>query len=150
MVVQLKDMSALFFSAASGGVSGWGIHFALLRPGAGNDLENLLLPDLSVSNISQHAFWNDVTISDTPIFVTANFAWEGDECHYCDHRYKISSYTWKTSSLLDGPYYSLEDEYMTVRKYKSEDADILGSEKPEILARLRRGKAERERQNKAR
>src|SRR5437870_4291438 len=34
-VVQVeKDMSALLFSAASGGVSGWQIHLALLRPGA--------------------------------------------------------------------------------------------------------------------
>src|ERR1051325_9399930 len=36
-----KDLPALFFSAASGGVSGFGIHFALLRPGTGKDLENL-------------------------------------------------------------------------------------------------------------
>ena len=30
-----KTMPALLFSAASGGVSGFGVHFALLRPGAG-------------------------------------------------------------------------------------------------------------------
>src|SRR6266496_2857974 len=39
-VVRLeKDIPALLFSAASGGVSGWAIHFALLRPGGGKDLE---------------------------------------------------------------------------------------------------------------
>jgi hypothetical protein len=43
-----KTMPALLFSAASGGVSGFGVHFALLRPGAGKSLENLFLSDLSV------------------------------------------------------------------------------------------------------
>jgi len=41
-----KTMPALLFSAASGGVSGFGVHFALLRPGAGKSLENLFLSDL--------------------------------------------------------------------------------------------------------
>ena len=37
-VVQLKKgVPALFFSAASGGVSGWAVHFALLRPDMGNE-----------------------------------------------------------------------------------------------------------------
>jgi hypothetical protein len=41
--------------------------------------------------------------------------------------------------MLDGPYYDLEDRYMTVRKYDSGgDSDILNSEKQEILVRLRR------------
>jgi hypothetical protein len=35
-VIQIdKDTPALFFSAAGGGVSGWIVHFALLRPGIG-------------------------------------------------------------------------------------------------------------------
>jgi hypothetical protein len=37
---------------------------------------------------------------------------------------------------------------MTVRKYSPEDPSVLNSEKPEILARLKRVKAEWERQEK--
>jgi hypothetical protein len=53
--------------------------------------------------------------------------------------------------MFDITLYYLEDRYMTVRKYDLDNnAGILGSEKPEILARLRRVKAEMERENKAR
>src|SRR5580700_327366 len=41
-VVQLrKNVPALLFTTSSGGVSGWSIHFALLRPGTGKDLRDL-------------------------------------------------------------------------------------------------------------
>src|SRR4249920_1827171 len=43
-----ENTSALLFSAASGGVSQVVIHFALLRPGKGNEFENLFPSDLSV------------------------------------------------------------------------------------------------------
>ena len=47
-------------------------------------------------------------------------------------------------------YYYLEDRYMTIHKYDLDaDANILASEKQEILARLRRVKAETELQQKA-
>ena len=36
-----KDMPALLFSAHSGGVSGWSVHFALLYPGPSNNLQDL-------------------------------------------------------------------------------------------------------------
>ena len=73
-VVQMeKDAPALLFSAASGEISGWQIHFALLGIGTGKNLENLLRSDLSVSNQSQHAFWTDPTISKAAIFVTADY-----------------------------------------------------------------------------
>jgi hypothetical protein len=56
-VVQLeKDNPVLLFSALSGGVSGWTIHFAFLRLGTGKDLENFFLSDSSLSNQSQQAF----------------------------------------------------------------------------------------------
>ena len=144
-----KEMPALLFSAASGGVSGFGIHFALLRPGKGKDLEDLFLDDMTLSNQSQNAFWVDSSISDAPIFVTADFVWGPDESHYSDHRYIISAYVRRASTLIDGLHYYLEDRYMTVHRYASEDnVDILGSEKQEILARLKRVKAEMDRQKK--
>jgi hypothetical protein len=117
-VVQLEDMPALLFSAAGGGVSGWAIYFALLRPGTGKNLQNLFLSGISISNQSQHAFWTDTAVSAAPIFVTADYVWGPDECHYSEHRYIISAYVRKPSSLLDDRYYYLEDRYMTVQKIR--------------------------------
>jgi hypothetical protein len=138
-VVQLqKDLSALLFSVESGGVTGFGIHFALLRPGAGKDLENLFPESqTTVSDQSQHAFWSDPTISDTPIFLTADYAWGPGESHFDPHRYMISSYLFKRTFPHDPGSYYLEDRYMTVRKYDYEKDDILAAEKIAILARLK-------------
>ena len=149
-LVRIKnDVPALLFSAASGGVSGFSIHFALLHPGTGKDLENLFLSDLSVSNQSQHAFWTEPTISDAPIFLTAEYSFGPDEGHYGEHRYLVSAYVLRPSSMIDGTYYWLEDQYLTIRKYDLDaNADILTSEKQEILARLARVKAETERQKR--
>jgi len=60
-----KEVDAILFSAATGGTSGWRIHFALLRPDKSKDLENFFMSDDEVSNQSQHAFWSDLTISNT-------------------------------------------------------------------------------------
>jgi len=145
-----KNMPALLFSAASGGVSGFSIHFALLHPGPGKNLENLFFSDLSVSNQSEHAFWTEPAISEAPIFLTAEYTSGPDESHYGEHRYVVSAYTLRPSSTLDDVYYWLEDQYLTVRKYNLDtNADILTSEKQEILARLKRVKAESERQKRS-
>ena len=139
-VMLAKDIPALLFSAASGGVSGFNIHFALLRPRSGKELDDLFQGGITVSNQNQYAFWTESAISDTPIFVTADYVWGPTEGHYDAHRYLISVY------VAEGLYYYLDDRYMTVRKYDQEaNPDIPGSEKPEILARLKRVKAERER-----
>jgi hypothetical protein len=139
-----KGMPALLFSAESGGVSGWEIHFALLHQGQGNGLEDLFLSNLSTSNQSEHEFWNLPAFSDAPIFATADYVWGPDEAHYDEHRYIVSTYARRGSTAIDGHYY-LEDRYMTTRKYDIEKGNILSSEKPEILARLRRVRAENQR-----
>jgi len=130
-----KDMPALLFSAASCGVSGWGIHFALLCPGLLKEIPDVL-PNVTVSNQSQYSFWKDSSLSEGQMFLTADYAWGPDEGHFGEHRYTISVY------VLDHDLYYLADRYMTVRKYDLETADVLGSEKHEILARLRRIRAE--------
>lgn len=144
-VVQVdKRVSALFFSAASGGVSGFGIHFALLRPGTGKDLEDLFLSGIEVSNQSEHSFWTDLSISNAKIFVTAEYVWGPDEAHYSDHRYMISAYVCRHSDDREDESYYLDDRYMTSRKYESDDkTNILGSERQEIISRLRRAKLQR-------
>ena len=132
--VQLrKDTPALLFSAATGGVSGWSVSFALL---VGPDLENILLADF-VDNQSQHTFLSEPSISDFAIFLTATYAAGSDEAHYGPHRYIISAYFPKRS-YGDGVYL-LEDRYMTTRVYDLQgQVDILKSEEPEILRRLSR------------
>lgn len=136
-----KDLPALLFSAGSGGVSGWSIHFALLVPGTGGVLKDLFASDASFSNQSQHAFWNEPAISKAQIFVIADYIWGPDEGHYGEHRYTVSAYELKHSSSGEFFYY-LEDRYMTARKYNLDaNADILQAEKQEVLTRLRRIKA---------
>jgi len=73
------------------------------------------------------------------IFVTADFVWGPDEAHYQNHRYIVSAYAYKHETLTDSESYFLEDRYMTAKKYDLEGKDdVLASEKPEILARLKR------------
>jgi hypothetical protein len=69
------------------------------------------------------------------MFVTATYVSGPDEGHYGEHRYIISAYVLSKLS----PLYYLEDQYMTTRKCDLDaKADVLTSEKAEILARLRR------------
>jgi hypothetical protein len=138
-----KGKSALLFSAASGGVSGWSIKYAMLRPVDRNELEDFLRAG-TVSNQSEHAVWNAPAISSAPIFVTATYRSGPGETHYGPHRYMISAYVLLSDKLLDGDfYYFLDDEYLTVNKYDLETQHVLATEKATILARLRRAKASR-------
>jgi hypothetical protein len=149
-VVELKrGESALFFEAASGGVSGFSLHFALLKfcdrdrfPGCKVDeLKNLLPYELEVSNQSQHAWWELAGISDSKVFLTAEYVWGPREAHYSDHRYIVSVYVRRPDDFDELSYY-LVDQFMTVRSYsyKNDDEldDVLDAEKQEILARLKR------------
>ena len=84
----------------------------------------------------------------------AEYVWGPDESHYEDHRYIITAHVLRPSGMAeDGPLaYALDDQYMTLRKYNvgqdDKSIDILLTEKTEILARLRRAKAERDRQSR--
>ena len=151
-VVELrKGELALFFEAASGGVSGWSVHLALLKfcdreqfPGCRSDeLRNLLPYELAVSNQSQHALWDLPEISDSKVFLTAEAVWGPREAHYGDHRYIVSVYV-RRPDEIDGLSYYLADRFMSVRFYGERNGgldDILGAEKQNILARLKRVKA---------
>ena len=145
MVSIEKDQPALFFSVATNGVSGFGIHFALLRPGSGPNLENLLPWNLEVSAQSQRAFWEDPAISGAKIFITADAVWRREEGHFGEHRVLISAYLFKPRGYDNvEPYYQFEDQYLSVHSYDLTAVppiDVLGAEKAEILARLRRVKA---------
>jgi hypothetical protein len=143
-VVQVKPgMQALFFVTESRGTSGSSIRFALLRLQEAK-LTDIFNSDTEVSNQSQYAFWSEPTLSEAQLFVTADFVWGPDESHYEPHRYTISVFALRAAPhLLEDKYYYLEDRYMTVQKYDRDEAqdDILKSERPEILARLKRVRA---------
>lgn len=99
-IVELsRNRSALLFSAGSGGVSGWRIHFALLRFGAQDKLENMLPDDAAISAQGQYALWRDGAVSDALIFVTADYIWSVDEGHFGLHRYIISAFVEKRSEV---------------------------------------------------
>ena len=132
-----NNEQSLLFSVETHGTSGFGIHVALLRPSTGNEGLNQLLT-LELSNLSQRAFWTESSISDSKIFVTAEWVSGPDEAHYDEHRYIISAYLYIYTSLLRQRNYYLEDRYMTVRKYDFDTSDILGAERDEIISRLKR------------
>jgi len=134
-----KDMEALLFSATTGGTSGYGIHFALLTKGAGRELQDLFFATIEASDQSRHALWNEPAISDSRIFVLAEFVWGANEATHAAHRYLISTYVRKSTPVFDIAHYYLEDRYMTTQTYDPQSkVDILATEKPEILARLAR------------
>lgn len=148
-VVELsKGKPALLFSAFSGGVSGSSLHLALLRPGRLDALDNMISVG-PVSNQSEHAFWTEPKVSQSPIFVVADFVWGPNESHYSEHRFVISAYVYLSSDLVDDPMYYLDDKYLTLRRYDQDAGDhILISERTEILKRLMKVKAERERKKR--
>ena len=150
-LIQLGKLgSAVLFSATQyAGGSGGTVHISLLRPGDEKSIDDYLLSDINLSMQSEHAFWSEPTISPTPIFITADYIWGPGEAHIGDHRYIVSAYTLRPEPILgsDPMRYALDDRFMTIRTYQGRgEFEILVSEKAEILARLKRVKAERERQ----
>ncbi len=98
----------------------------------------MFFPDMSFANQSQHAFWKEPSISRTPIFLVADYIWGPGEGHYGDHRFMISAYFPADWYPDGGLTYYLADRYMTTRSYDLDKSDILTTERPEILARLKR------------
>lgn len=130
-----KDGPALFFSAESGGVTSFQTHFALLRPEEGPELGELLLSDVTLSNVAEHEFWTEPIISAALIFLTADVVRGPGAEHNSDARFMIAAY-FPTDS---DPVYYLEDRFMTVRKYGLRSGvPVLAAEKPQILVRLKR------------
>jgi hypothetical protein len=134
---------AISFAATSVGVSGSATRLAVLSPGTNEQLDNLLFQDIVISNQGQYTWWTVPSFSQSQVLVTANFVWGPGEGHYDSHRFVISVYTLRSSSLIDASLFYLTDQYMTARRYDTEvDPDILAVEKAEILARLRRVKTQ--------
>jgi len=129
----------LFTAVASAGGSGSSKHLALLQPGKGRYLNNLLPSGLSVSGEqSEYQFWSEPSISPAPLLVIADYVGGEGETHFSSHRFRISTFVLSATM----PYYGLRDEYLTSTKYPSLDEtdkiNVLSHERAEIIARLKR------------
>jgi hypothetical protein len=134
-----KGFDALLFRAdAWAGGSGILTTLALLVSREGR-LVNLL-PDVALTNQSEYRFWNEAAISDTALFVTADYVWGENESHFGRHRYRVTTYSF-SKELQE---YAIRDEYLTLKKYagydQAETITVLEPEKQEVLSRLRRQK----------
>ena len=134
-----KDLEVLLFTANTEGATDFGIHFALLTKGGGRELQDLFFGTIEASNQSRHALWSEPSISDSRIFVIADYVWGPGEPTHDPHRYMISAYVRTATPAFDLAHYYLRDRYMTSRKYDpASKVDILTAEKPELLSRLKR------------
>lgn len=133
-----KGLDALWFSVASGGVSGYEVHYALLIPGANEELVDLFSRPVKASNQSQTALLSDSVVSPARIVVIADVVWGPDESHHGPHRFIISAYVLRLSSDLNESRYFLQDRYMTTGWYRGDaGADIVKAEQRQILSRLK-------------
>jgi hypothetical protein len=128
--------SLVLFFADSGGGSDSGVKFALLRYRRDQPLYDLL-PEIELSNQSDHALWDIPSLSPMPLLVTADFLWEGPEGHYGRHFYEIHTYRYNAN--IDK--YEQILKYQTKRKYRGFDNfddpfPLLKYEKSSILRKL--------------
>jgi hypothetical protein len=137
--VPLKDGGSLvFFSAQfSGGGSGTLDSLAILRYESSGKIVNLL-PFVGVTNQSDRAMWSVPKVSSFPILVIADFYWMDGETHFARHFYTVTAYRFDVQNGR----YAKAFSYQTSRKYPSLDevdqVHVLGSEREEILRRLRK------------
>jgi hypothetical protein len=133
------ESEAMLLSVASGGVSGFRIHLALLQPDESENLKNLLLSASTLSDQSQFRFLVEPEISPAKILVTATFDWGLNDAHHGAHRYFISTYVRQFYYDNQEWVYALADQYMTVKVYEREsNENIIQAELKEIRSRLRR------------
>jgi hypothetical protein len=119
--------SIVLFNANRGGGSGSADRYVLLRSEPDGHFKNLL-PEIIVTNQADVATWNLPTVSPLPVFVTADFLWEGMEAHYSPHFFEVRMYVYDGAADR----YKLRHKYRTAHKYPGIDN---WEEAPEVLAR---------------
>ena len=131
------DSWLLFSATFSGGGSGTLTRYAILRKD-GSHLINLL-PEVALTNNSDHAIWNEPELSKYPLFVTADFIWDfkTGETHFNKHLFNIE--VWQFDLAKD--HYVRAPSYTTKKKYYGLDAGdsivVIAPERSEIVRRLR-------------
>ncbi len=119
----------VLFNANSGGVSGSSDRYVLLKSGPDGRFKNLL-PEIIVSNQADVAVWNLPIVSPMPVFVTADFLWEGMEAHYSSHFFEVRIYVFDPAA----DHYKLRHKYRTSHKYPGIDN---WEQAPEVLEKDR-------------
>ena len=126
----------VLFNANCGGGSGSSDRYVLLRSESDGRFKDLL-PAIVVSNQADVATWNLPTVSAMPIFVTADFLWEGMEAHYSDHFFEVQIYVYDAATDR----YKIRHKYRTAHKYPGIDnweqtPEVLEKERGRIIAML--------------
>lgn len=122
--------SIVLFNANRGGGSGSSDKYVLLRSEPDGLLKNLL-PEIVVSNQADVATWNLPAVSRLPIFITADYLWEGMEGHYSPHFFEVRMYVYDEATDR----YKLRHKYRTAHKYPGIDN---WEQAPEVLEREER------------
>jgi len=119
----------VLFNANRGGGSGSSDRYVLLRAEPDGRLKNLL-PEIIVTNQADVAAWDIPIASPLPVFITADYLWEGMEAHYSSHFFEIRIYVYDGTADR----YTLRHKYRTAHKYPGIDN---WEQAPEVLARER-------------
>jgi hypothetical protein len=134
---QINGQPLILFSAMfSGCGSGTLTDYSLLAIQNGEFVK--LSPKIQLTNQSEYKLWHLPQISPLPILVTADFLWDfKTETHFSQHRYAIHAYVFDQGA---GKYLECF-RFETTKKYPglddAEKLNVLESEKPTILERLR-------------
>ena len=124
----------VFTAESSSGGSGSLTSIALLENRNGQLIN--LLPNVGLTNQSEHHFWNLPAVSAMPVLVTADFVRSEGETHFSPHRYRITSFVYDRQ----GGRYVQRDQYVTEKKHPGLDdvdnIDVLAPEKTSIVRRL--------------
>jgi hypothetical protein len=125
----------LFAATYSGGGSGLLTRLSMLRYSAAKNALEDLLPETTVSEVSNYELWQIPEMSPYPLLVTANMYWDfgEQETHFDPHRFAIRVLTYDAKT---GKYRQCLS-YRTARKYNSEDPIVLKPEHAAILHRLK-------------
>ena len=97
-----------------------------------------MLSDVALTNVSDHAVWNEPTISPYPIFVTADFVWNfaAGETHFSKHYFTVDVWQYDQKKKL----YTRVTSYRTARRYDGGDSvgtvSVISPERAEILRHL--------------
>jgi len=142
-LVQLNPSSqALLFSAESYGVSGWKFFYSMLQLDSKGQFKELFDSNPTLSSRSTLGWIADPSISVAPTFVTFDAVIGVGETSPEPHRCMVSVYVYVRPEWSDDPRYVFADQFLTVKKYDFYTTEVLLSEKPEILSRLKRVLAE--------
>jgi hypothetical protein len=126
----------LFDAMYSGGGSGTLTRYAILRT-SGTSWSNLL-PNVALTNVSDHALWTQPDFSAYPLLVTADFFWDfnAGETHLSKHAFTVD--VWRYDQRKD--IYTRVITYRTNKKYDGGDSvdtvSVIAPEQHEILRRL--------------